>query len=139
MPPSLWMLTSWFSDRTRANRSASRARRGRCSQTSRPGRLVGIGRNSPRIPDGAAGFMSNVSWWLAPPNWWRKITDRARPGAAPRLASARSTSGNPSPSPPTAPTRSSCRRVARDRRKSGQPMSWRMVVAPAAEDRLNRL
>ena len=34
----------------------------------RPGWLVAIGLNSPRMPSGASGFMSNVSMCEGPPN-----------------------------------------------------------------------
>ena len=47
---------------------------GRCSVTSRPGVLVGIVLNSPRISAGASGFGSNVSMWLGPPNWNSMMT-----------------------------------------------------------------
>ena len=49
--------------------------RGRCSQTCKPGTLVAMGLNSPRISGGASGFRSNVSRWLAPPVRKTMMTD----------------------------------------------------------------
>ena len=48
-------------ERISVNLSIIFASRGRCSQICRPGRLVGIGLNSPRISEGASIFRSNVS------------------------------------------------------------------------------
>ena len=42
-----------------------------------PGTFVAMGRYGLRMPSGASGFMSNVSSWLGPPHWNRKITDFA--------------------------------------------------------------
>ena len=44
------------------------AMRGMCSQISRPGTLVRIGRNSPRISLGASIFMSYMSWCAGAPH-----------------------------------------------------------------------
>ncbi len=51
-----------------------------------PGTEVAIGWNSPRIPTGASGFMSNMSRWLGPPNRLIRITDRIRPERPGELA-----------------------------------------------------
>ena len=47
-----------------------------------PATFVAIGLNSPRMPSGASGFMSNESRWLSPPVRKTRIIDfaRGRPG-----------------------------------------------------------
>ena len=80
------------SERSPACRAGRRAC-GKCSQIGMPGTLVAIGRNSPRIPSGASGFMSNESMWLSPPVKNTRITDLARGGdALVRLAALRTRS-----------------------------------------------
>ena len=61
-------------------------------RSGRPATFVSIGLNSPRMPSGASGFMSNVSRWLSPPVRKTRIIDFARgaPGSRPpRPACAR--------------------------------------------------
>jgi hypothetical protein len=67
-----------------------------------PGTAVSIGWNSPRIPSGASGFMSNESCCPSPQLSRITITDRARPGTALFAAAARAASnpGRPSPRSP---------------------------------------
>jgi hypothetical protein len=97
--------------RTTQNLSETLASRGRCSQMRSPGVRQAIGRNGPRMVSGAAGFMSNVSSWLGPPNSIMKMTDLARPrGNAPTL-SACNTFGNDRPSSPAPAACKRCRRV----------------------------
>ena len=69
-----------------ASLSTLAASLGRCSQIRRPGTDVSIGLNSPRMPSGASGFMSNESCWPSPPLSRITITDFARPGLAPLAA-----------------------------------------------------
>src|SRR5262245_34654131 len=76
----VWVELTWpgllcCSERIKANLSPRRARRGKCSQMSRPGTLVRIGLKSPRYSLGASGLRSKVSMWLAPPQSQRTITD----------------------------------------------------------------
>ena len=67
--------------------------RGRCSETGRPGKLLGMDLNSPRISAGASGFMSHMSRWLGPP--FKKMTMQE---SAWRTGAARSTVGSDNPS-----------------------------------------
>ena len=67
------------------NRSIIRASRGMYSQMSRPGTLVGIGLYSPRMPEGASGFMSNMSRCGGPParnTMMTALCDREMPACA---------------------------------------------------------
>ena len=79
---------------------------GRCSQIRMPGTAVSIGLNSPRMPSGASGFMSNESCWPSPPLSRITITDFARPtssfGAEAEADAFRAASrpGRPIPSSP---------------------------------------
>ena len=54
-------------ERITATLSISPAIRGRCSQMWTPGSLVAMGLYSPRMPSGASGLRSNVSWCGGPP------------------------------------------------------------------------
>ena len=84
-----------------------------------PGTFVAIGLNSPRIPSGASGFMSNESRWLNPPVKNTRMTDLARGtgsgGALPDDPPARdrtaNKSDNPSPTRPEKPTWMNSRRT----------------------------
>ena len=82
-----------------------------------------IGLNSPRIPSGASGFMSNESRWLSPPVRKTRIIDFARgwrPGVGRRalalaarsaLARPARSPAIPSPRKPEKPTWRSSRRI----------------------------
>jgi hypothetical protein len=95
-------------ERTRVKWCACRASIGRCSQNERPGTVVAIGLNSPRISSGASGFMSQRSWWAGPPSRKKRMTDLAR--ARPAVL-ARSSPGKVSRSTLAPPTRSTSRRL----------------------------
>ncbi len=80
------------------------------SQMSRPGTLVRIGRNSPRIPSGASGFRSNMSWCGGPPA--RKIMMTALcERRTPDWLSARSRPGSDRPPRASPPILRKSRRV----------------------------
>src|ERR1043166_3136229 len=75
------------------------------------------------MPSGAFGFMSNISTWLGPPYWKRKMTFFARGlmelfNFEPWTASAPSNFGIVKPSKPNPPTLSAWRR---DKRKALNP------------------
>ena len=72
---------------------------------------VAIGLNSPRMPSGASGFMSNVSICEGPPNWWRKMRCLARARDRRRASRRhRSQVGRFRPAIPADPARSKARR-----------------------------
>ncbi len=73
-----WFVYPCASDRTIAIRSARAANPGKCSHIVMPGTAVEIGLNSPRIPSGASGFMSNESRCESPPVRNTRMTDFAR-------------------------------------------------------------
>ena len=73
-----------------------------------PGTLVGIGRNSPRISEGALGFKSYMSMWLGPPNIHKRMQFTSRFGLA--VCCARKTCGRLKPSADNPPKRSASRR-----------------------------
>jgi len=58
MPPSVWLLIAWCSDRISANFFASLACRGNNSQMLMPGTVVAIGLKRLRYSLGAAAFKS---------------------------------------------------------------------------------
>src|SRR5204863_3086873 len=79
---------------------------GMCSQMAKPGTLVEIGLNSPRISSAASGFMSYRSMWLGPPGRYTKMTDLGGDdsadddlASAPRASNRRSAASD---SPPKA-------------------------------------
>ncbi len=77
-----------------------------CSLNWRPGKLVSIGRNSPRISAGASGFMSHMSRWLGPPLRNTRIQASARGferGTDPVAVCARSNWGRLRPRKPMPP------------------------------------
>jgi hypothetical protein len=65
----LWFFIVCVMDRISVTLSMIFATRGRRSHTWIPSALEAIGLYGPRIPSAAAGFMSNMSMWLGPPNW----------------------------------------------------------------------
>ena len=90
------------SARPPASRPA-RQTRGKCSHIEIPGTAVAIGLNSPRIPSGASGFMSNESRWLKPAgqeNQDHRLRPRLRALALPRPFASR----RHGPWPPAGPT-----------------------------------
>ena len=111
MPPSLWIFTSWFKERTSANLSASFACNGNHSQISMPGTFVEIGRKTLRYFSGASGLRSYVSSCEGPPCRYSRMTEVSR--LVPRPSAARAARTSPSDKPPTAsdPTQRNSRRV----------------------------
>src|SRR6266851_5870579 len=97
------------------------ATRGKCSFTWMPGAFDEIGWCGPRICSGASGFMSNMSRWLGPPNWKRKMTDLARALGPFLFSSAHNRRGSVNPSKPSPPTLSKCRRENAVARQPSQP------------------
>ena len=91
-------------------RWARAAESGRSSLNCRPGTLVAIGRNGPRISIGAAGLGSKVSCCGGPPErkMIRHELARGRPASVAARPARRA--GNPRPSAPRPPTRISSRR-----------------------------
>src|SRR5688572_17965132 len=93
------------------NLSACAASLGNSSETWMPATLVAIGLNSPRISAGASGLGSNVSCCGGPPVRNRTTHRFARPNPPPAGAEEAARRYDASVSPPTAPRRSTVRRV----------------------------
>ena len=98
------------SERRNANLSAIPAIFGINSVTWKPGSLVAIGLNSPRISSGASGFGSMVSSCGGPPSRWMLMIDLTD-DFTPPAASARKRSA--SVQAPTAPATRALRRFGR--------------------------
>jgi hypothetical protein len=73
-----------------------------------PGTLVGMGRNSPRISEGASGLRSNMSMWLGPPSIHKRMQFTSRFGLA--ACCARKTCGKLNPSAVNPPKRKASHR-----------------------------
>src|SRR5689334_10240752 len=112
-----------------ANLSAILARRGKSSQISMPGTLVGMGRNSPRTSDGASGLRSHMSWWLGPPDRWTLMS--ALELVLPSLASRRRRSGSARPPRPIAPIFRKLRRATPSQLGNRSPVMVNMVRPPS--------
>jgi len=65
--PSEWSFDLCVSDRTTHHLSLHDASFGRCSVMRKPGVLVAVVPNSPRIASGASGFGSKLSCCASPP------------------------------------------------------------------------
>src|ERR1043165_7424788 len=114
--------------RMRTYLSAILARRGKSSQISMPGTLVGMGRNSPRTSDGASGLRSHMSWWLGPPDRWTLMI--ALEVVLPSRASARRRSGRAKPPRPIAPILRKLRRAMPSQLGNRSPVMVNMVRPP---------
>src|SRR5262245_11704917 len=104
----------------RPMRLASLARRGKYSTNRTPGTEVGLVANSPRISAGASGLGSNVSRWLGPPTWYKKMQEQAVALRVAPRASASNSLGNVNPAALRVPTFNRWRRWNDVRRKSLQ-------------------
>src|SRR5262245_47274509 len=122
VPAIPWSFDEWFSERMIVYRCARRANFGSSSQISMPGTDVAAGRYGPRYSIGAAGFMSNVSRWLGPPQSQSRITDFAFAPSTAAWPSSLSRSPSDIPRAPRAPALISSRRV--------QPLQVRTLSRP---------
>lgn len=114
-----------WKDRTIVSRCASRASCDIVSPNHTPGRLVSIAPRTVRIPSGASGFGSNVSNWLGPPCWNRKMTDLpVVKGCSVPAARPASSDGNASPPNPNVP------RVRNSRRLTPRPCDSASIRTP---------
>jgi hypothetical protein len=124
-----WFKFACDIDRTIASRRAIVASRGKCSQMVSPGTSVAIDLNSPRMPSGASGFMSNVSMWLGAPVKKTRMTDFARgfgctPCDAATAARPATSDEVPTPRNPENPTCKNSRRTI--------PIPWRWGIVIVA-------
>jgi hypothetical protein len=112
---------------TTASLSAIFACKGISSQMSKPGTLVRMGLNSPRISTGASGFMSYMSTWLGPPGKYTKITPLCGVCGEPPRARRRNKSASVRPPMPKAPTLKKSRRRMPSHIRCGLPQGVNMT------------
>src|ERR1044072_2266803 len=105
------------------NLSASFAWSGSISEISMPETFVLMGLNSPRISEGASGFMSYMSMWLGPPPRQIMMTDLSRfPGGTAPSALSRRNGGSVNPPSASAPVFKKLRRESPSQNRPDLPL-----------------
>src|SRR4051812_33440893 len=92
-----------------------------------------MGRNSPRISDGASGFISYMSIWLGPPPRQIMMTDFSRfAGETDPSARRRKNSGRVKPPRASAPVFKKLRRDSPSQKRPGLPLKKVSMPIPAS-------